>query len=144
MNLLKLRCFFDLNQKEMAQFAQLAQSTYSEYEDGTKPIPEKRLLNLIHNLPPHVLFVSGKGALSLAESLSALDDHALSIDAIVDDVDEFNSALRVPANRIAVIADDKTPYLALIEQALLDSGLQHIPTRGLKINEAGQAEPWND
>lgn len=143
MNLLKLRAFFGLNQKEMAQFAQLAQNTYSEYEDGTKSIPEKRLFNLINNLPPHVLFVSGKGALSLAESLSASDSHALSIDAIVDSAEAFHAALRVPANRVAVITNNKQLFLELIEQALKDSGLPNIPTRGLKVS-GGKVEPWND
>lgn len=143
MNLLKLRSFFSLNQLQMASFAQLAQSTYSEYEDGTKPIPDKRLINLIQNLPPHVLFIAGEGASGLAESLSALGDHALSIDVIVSDAQQLYSALRVPANRIAVITDDKSLFLEVIKEALTESGLPNIPVRGLRMI-SGNVEPWND
>ena len=60
------------------------------------------------------------------------------MDILAHDPDAFADTLK-QGKRVIVITDEKAPYLALIEQALLDSGLRHIPTRGLKINDLGQA-----
>lgn len=118
-----------------------SQSTLSKAESGESTLATETLGRYIELLTPHVLFISGNardaGLIASAYIVSGEQK------TITETPDGFAELLKMGLD-IVVLTDDKTPYLALIEQAMLDSGLQHIPTRGLKINEAGQAEPWND
>lgn len=117
------------------------QSTISKAESGELTLATDTLHRYIGLLTPCVLFISGNqrdaGLIASAYILSGEKK------VIVESLEGFADLLKMGLD-IVVLTDDKAPYLALIKQALLDSGLQHIPTRGLKINEAGQAEPWND
>lgn len=117
------------------------QSTISKAESGELTLATDTLQRYVELLTPHVLFINGNqrdaGLIASAYILSGEKK------VIVESLEGFSGLLRMGLD-IVVLTEEKAPYLALIKQALLDSGLRHIPTRGLKINDLGQAEPWND
>ena len=127
-------------QVEFAKVLGIKQGTYSDIENGKSPASSALIDRVIEQCTPSVLFIQPSPATPTTASAMVL---AGQMDILAHDPDAFADTLK-QGKRVIVITDEKAPYLALIEQALLDSGLRHIPTRGLKINDLGQAEPWND
>lgn len=130
-----------LTQRLAAERLGIGQSALSRAEDdsGNLMLATETVERYIKLLTPKVRFIHGRCAETVASVIAQLEDGV----AVIDDPIFFADLLRT-GQMIIVVTADKEPYIALIEQALLDSGLQQIPARGLKINETGQAEPWND
>lgn len=94
---------------------------------------------IIEKCTPTVLFIHHSDyATMIANAMLQVGQ----IDTLEHEPDAFNYALKRGLS-IGVITSDKTPFLALIEQAVSDSGLPIIPWRGLKFTESEWRE-WND
>ncbi len=136
----KIRQWIGLSQTDMANRLGIKQGSYSGIESGKDSASERLIERSLDKITPTVLFVShSERTPSVVSAMLAVKQ----IDCIEHEPEAFNAALK-QGQRIAVITDDKAPFLALIQQALADSGLPDIPTLGIRINEQGQVEPWND
>ena len=131
----KLRKWSCKTQVEFSEMLGIKQGTYSDIESGKSPASSALIDRAIEQCTPAVLFIKPSPVTSTIASAMVL---AGQMDILAHDPDAFADTLK-QGKRVIVITDEKAPYLALIEQALLDSGLRHIPTRGLKINDLGQA-----
>lgn len=118
-----------------------SQSTLSKAESGESTLATETLGRYIELLTPYVLFISGNardaGLIASAYILSGEKK------VIVESLEGFADLLKMGLD-IVVLTDNKEPYLTLIKQALAESGLPSIPTRGLKIDDMGQVAGWND
>lgn len=94
---------------------------------------------IIEKCTPTVLFINHSDyAPMIANAMLQFGQ----IDILEHEPVAFNSALKRGGLSIGVITSDKAPFLAIIEQAVIDSGLL-IPWRGLKFTESEWRE-WND
>ena len=95
---------------------------------------------IIEKCTPTVLFINHSDyAPMIANAMLQFGQ----IDILEHEPVAFNSALKRGGLSIGVITSDKAPFLAIIEQAVIDSGLPIIPWRGLKFTESEWRE-WND
>ena len=134
----KLRKWSCKTQVEFAKVIGIKQGTYSHIESGKSSASSALIDRVIEQCTPSVLFIQPSPATPTIASAMVL---AGQMDVLVCDPDAFAPTLK-QGKRVIVITDDKTHYLALIKQALDDSGLSHIPTSGIKVNELGSVEPW--
>ena len=136
----KLRKWSCKTQVEFSEMLGIKQGTYSDIESGKSSASSALIDRAIEQCTPAVLFIKPSPATPTIASAMVL---AGQMDVLVCDPDAFAPTLK-QGKRVIVITDDKTHYLALIKQALADSGLSHIPTSGIKVNELGSVEPWDD
>lgn len=136
----KVRQWIGLSQIGMANRLGIKQGSYSGIERGKDSASERLIERALDKVTPTVLFVShSERTPSIVSAMLSVSQ----IDCIEHEPEDFNDALK-HGLRIAVITDDKEPFLALIKQALDESGLPNIPMLGIKIDSAGKVEPWND
>ena len=136
----KLRKWSCKTQVEFSEMLGIKQGTYSDIENWKSPASSALIDRAIEQCTPAVLFIKPSPVTSTIASAMVL---AGQMDILAHDPDAFADTLK-QGKRVIVITDDKTHYLALIKQALADSGLSHIPTSGIKVNELGNVELWND
>ena len=127
-------------QVEFAKVLGIKQGTYSDIENGKSPASSALIDRVIEQCTPSVLFIQPS---NYAQMIASAMLSVGQMDILAHDPDAFADTLK-QGKRVIVITDEKAPYLALIKQALADSGLSHIPTSGIKVNELGSVEPWND
>ena len=136
----RLRLWSGLSQTQMAEKAGIKQGSYSRIESGKDSASERLLKNLVEQVTPHVLFINHSPQTpTIVNAMLSIKQ----IDIVEHEPDAFNAALK-KGLKIAVITNEKAPFLELITKALEESGLPHIPALGIKIGESGQVEPWND
>jgi DNA-binding XRE family transcriptional regulator len=140
MNINQLRKWTGLNQEQFAAKIGIARAALTKIETGGACASTRLIDSIINTYSPHVLFIAHHPS-TPAIALGMIV--AEQMDMIEHEPDAFNAALK-QSQRIIVITNDKAPFLELIDKALEESGLPHIPTRGIKIGEDGTVEPWND
>ena len=136
----RLREWCGLNQYHFAAKCGIDQGGLSKIEAGTSSATNKLQARIIDAVTPTVLFVQHSCQTPAIVNAMAVIGQ---IDCVEHDPELFNAALK-SGRRIAVVTDDKQPFIELIEQALAESGLPYIPMQGIKFNGNGQAEMWND
>ena len=134
--------------KKLMEWMNLKQVGFSE-RTGVDQGGISRILNggmpslklqerIIEKCTPAVLFIHHSDyAPMIANAMLQVGQ----IDTLEHEPDAFNYALKRGLS-IGVITSDKTPFLAIIEQAVSDSGLPIIPWRGLKFTESEWRE-WS-
>ena len=140
MNVKKLREWTGLNGTDFAAKIGISQSTLSGIEKAARiqDAPSARLINaMIDKFTPTVLFLN-----DCEQSRVVADAMLLAgqVDCIAGTGDI--SPLLSCGLRIIVITDDKEPFLQQIAGAQAESGLPHIPVRGIKFLD-GKPSEWN-
>ncbi len=136
----RLREWCGLNQYQFAANCSIDQGGLSKIEAGTSSATSKLKERIIDAVTPTVLFIRhSEKTPDIVNAMLVVGQ----IDCVEHDPDLFNAALK-NGKRIAVVTDNKQPFLELIEQALAESGLPYIPMQGIKFNGNGQAEMWDE
>ena len=136
----RLRLWVGMSQTQMAAKVGIKQGSYSRIESGKDSASERLLSRIIEQVTPHVLFINH------SPSTPTIINAMLSIkqiDIAEHEPDAFNAALK-QGLKIAVITDDKSPFLDMIAKAVEESGLPVIPTRGILVNENNEVKIWQD
>lgn len=140
MDIKKLWVWLGLTQVEMAGRLGIRQGTLSDIINGKARPSENLLMKAADVFSPHVLFVSpSKHTDMIISAMLAIGQ----IDEVIEQESSDFEHLLKEGLTIAVVTNDKEPYLTLIAKALEASGLSCIPTRGLKVSEEGKVEVWN-
>ena len=135
----KLMEWSGLRQAEFSAKAGIDQGGLSKIINGLAVPSTKLQERIIEKCTPTVLFINHSDyAPMIANAMLQVGQ----IDTLEHEPDAFNYALKRGLS-IGVITSDKTPFLAIIEQAVSDSGLPIIPWRGLKFTESEWRE-WID
>lgn len=140
MNYKQLRQFMGLTQQEFAKRLGVDQGSLSSLERGRAAASTALHDRIVSIGTPTVLFM---GHSPFAPCVVRAMQITKQINLIEHESDPFYEALR-QGKSIAVITNDKAPFMALIDKALAESGLPAIPTRGLRFNEIGLPLEWND
>lgn len=137
---IKFRTWTNESQIPFSKRTGIDQGGLSRIERGIDSPSVKLLEKVLARITPKVLFMNHSPQTpTVVGAMLAYDQ----IDVVEHEPDAFNAALK-QGLKIAVITNDKAPFLELIAKALEESGLPHIPTRGIKIGDDGTVEPWND
>lgn len=140
MNVKKLREWTGLSGVDFAAKIGISQSTLSGIEKAVRAqdAPSARLINaMIDKFTPVVLFMNDCEQSRIVADAMLL---AGQMDCIADAA-SIDQHLR-SGRRIIVITDYKRPFLRQIADAQAESGLPHIPVRGIKFAD-GKPSEWN-
>ena len=140
MNVKKLREWAGLNGVDFAAKIGISRSALSGIEKAVRAqdAPSARLISaMIDKFTPTVLFMN-----DCEQSKMVADSMLLAgqMDCIAD-AENIEQHLK-GGLRIIVITDDKEPFLQQIAGAQAESGLPHIPVRGIKFAD-GKPSEWN-
>ena len=136
----KLIAWRGQNAFAFAKSVGIDQGGLSKMLKGESSPSAKLEARIIEQVTPTVLFVSHSSVTpSIVNAMLAVGQ----LDVLESEPEAFQAALK-NGLRIGVVTNNKPPFLTMLEQALADSGLSHIPTSGIKVNELGSVEPWND
>ena len=136
----KLMEWSGLRQAEFSVKAGIDQGGLSKIINGLAAPSTKLQERIIERFTPSVTFIAySKNAACAASAMLASN----KIDALEHEPDAFNAALKKGLN-IGVICENKSPFIKLIEQSLMISGLPKIECRAIINSSESEWREWID
>lgn len=134
----KIRLLTGDTQQEMAEILGVSQGAYSKIEKGVVPPSIHLVQRAIDCFTPSVYFINhGNYAPLICNSMKMLGQ----IDLVAHEIEPFIDALK-KGQKIAVITNNKAPFISSIEKALSESSLPAIPMRGIWVDKNKKIKIW--